>query len=142
METLKQSVDIVIFIALGLMGFIALWLTLERLLFIRRFKAENYASEADMEKALTSNLTMLYIIYSNAPYVGLLGTVVGIMVTFYDIGTAGNLDPQVIMVGLSLALKATALGLVVAIPTLMAYHLLNRLIRVRLAAAEDKHHEN
>ena len=52
----------------------------------------------------------------------ILGTVVGIMITFYDMGMSGGMDAQSIMVGLSTALKATALGLVVAIPTLIVYN--------------------
>ena len=52
---------------------------------------------------------------------GLLGTVLGIMITFYDMGTTGNINAGEIMTGLSLALKATALGLAVAIPTLIDY---------------------
>ncbi|WP_228762103.1 MotA/TolQ/ExbB proton channel family protein, partial [Campylobacter coli] len=55
-----------------------------------------------------------------------LGTVVGIMITFYEMGIAGNIDVKSIVVGLSLALKATALGLLVAIPALMAYNALLR----------------
>ena len=65
--------------------------------------------------------------YSNAPYVGLLGTVAGIMVVFYDMSGSGNIDVKNITLGLSMALKATALGLVVAIPTLMIYNIFLRL---------------
>ena len=60
--------------------------------------------------------------YSNAPYIGLLGTVIGIMITFHDMGASGNMNAGEIMIGLSLALKATALGLLVAIPTLIIYN--------------------
>ena len=78
----------------------------------------------------TKNFTTLYIIYSNAPYVGLLGTVIGIMLTFYDMGSTGAIDAGRIMTGLSLALKATALGLAVAIPTLISYNGLQRAMNV------------
>ena len=54
----------------------------------------------------------------------------GIMITFYDMGQASAIDASAIMTGLSLALYATALGLVVAIPTLIAYNGLNRKIAV------------
>ena len=64
---------------------------------------------------------MLSAIGTNAPYVGLLGTVVGIMITFYTLGDAGAVDAKKIMVGLALALKATAMGLVVAMPAIVAY---------------------
>ena len=90
----------------------------------------NYSNLDDYEMALTKNLTSLYIIYSNAPYVGLLGTVSGIMITFYDMGMSGGIDTKSIMIGLSLALKATGLGLLVAIPTLMIYNGFNRKVDI------------
>ena len=130
MEWMKEAVDYVIFGILGLMGFVALWLTIERMLFLKRYRPGDYASEEERGIALTKNFTTLYIIYSNAPYVGLLGTVIGIMLTFYDMGSTGAIDAGRIMTGLSLALKATALGLAVAIPTLISYSGLQRAMNV------------
>lgn len=132
MEFLKDSIDHIVFAALGLMSFLAVWFSCERIIFYVRFKAQDYANEQEIEEALSKNLTALYIIYSNAPYVGLLGTVVGIMITFYDMGMSGGMDAQSIMVGLSTALKATALGLVVAIPTLIAYNCFIRRMDIEL----------
>ena len=82
---------------------------------------------------------MIYTIASNAPYVGLLGTVAGIMITFYTIGEAGLTDTREVMVGLALALKATGLGLVVAIPSMIFYNLLARRAEVLLAQWEILH---
>lgn len=130
MEWMKEAVDYVIFGILGLMGFVALWLMIERMLFLKRYRPGDYASEEERGIALTKNFTTLYIIYSNAPYVGLLGTVIGIMLTFYDMGSTGAIDAGRIMTGLSLALKATALGLAVAIPTLISYNGLQRAMNV------------
>ncbi len=130
MEFLKESVDYFVFGILGVMGFITVWLTIERLLFLRTLDAREYDTQEAYDKALTDHLTTLYIIYSNAPYVGLLGTVLGIMITFYDMGMSGNINASDIMTGLSLALKATALGLAVAIPTLVVYNALQRKINV------------
>lgn len=134
MELLKEYVDLCIFVILGLMAVVALYLCIERVLFFWGVKFERYGSSDELEDALLCNMTGLYIIYSNAPYVGLLGTVVGIMVVFYDMGVSGGMDTQSIMVGLSLALKATALGLLVAIPVLVAYNLLARKIERILCA--------
>lgn len=128
MEILKETIDYVIFGILGIMGFIALWLTIERVIFFSKVKLSDYPTQESFDDSITKNLTTLYIIYSNAPYVGLLGTVIGIMITFYDMGLSGNIDTKEIMTGLSLALKATALGLAVAIPTLIAYNALYRKI--------------
>ena len=122
MEFLKDYIDHIIFAILGFMSFVAVWLSCERVIFYAKINVGEYTDENVLEEALSKNLTALYIIYSNAPYVGLLGTVVGIMITFYDMGMSGGMDAQSIMVGLSTALKATALGLVVAIPTLIVYN--------------------
>ncbi|ARJ55953.1 TonB-system energizer ExbB [Campylobacter cuniculorum] len=126
MEFLKNYSDSIIFIILAMMAFVALWCVIERILFFRKLEFKDYASQENFDNAVSENLTTLYVIYSNAPYVGLLGTVIGIMITFYDMSLAGNIDVKSIVLGLSLALKATALGLVVAIPTLMAYNALFR----------------
>ena len=130
MEFLKHNVDYVIIGILGLMSFVVVWLTIERLIFYANVKFENYKNQDDFEESVTRNLTTLYIVYSNAPYIGLLGTVAGIMVTFYDMGMSGGIDTKSIMVSLSLALKATALGLIVAIPTLMIYNAFMRKVDV------------
>ncbi|GKY27683.1 TonB-system energizer ExbB [Campylobacter jejuni] len=108
------------------MAFIAFWCVVERMLFFRKINFKNYENQEQFDDAISENLTTIYIIYSNAPYIGLLGTVIGIMVTFYEMGLTGNIDVKSIVVGLSLALKATALGLLVAIPALMAYNALLR----------------
>ena len=126
MEFLKDYIDLIIFIILGVMAFIAFWCVIERVLFFRKIDFKNYENQEKFDDAISENLTTIYIIYSNAPYIGLLGTVVGIMITFYEMGIAGNIDVKSIVVGLSLALKATALGLLVAIPALMAYNALLR----------------
>ncbi|EAH8618805.1 TonB-system energizer ExbB [Campylobacter jejuni] len=126
MEFLKDYIDLIIFLILGIMAFIAFWCVVERMLFFRKINFKNYENQEQFDDAISENLTTIYIIYSNAPYIGLLGTVIGIMVAFYEMGLAGNIDVKSIIVGLSLALKATALGLLVAIPALMAYNALLR----------------
>ncbi|MCX2716476.1 TonB-system energizer ExbB [Helicobacter sp. MIT 21-1697] len=134
MEFLKDYIDYIIFAILGFMSFLSVWLSCERLIFYIRINPNDYQNEEVLEEALSRNLTALYIIYSNAPYVGLLGTVIGIMITFYDMGMSGGMDAQSIMIGLSTALKATALGLVVAIPTLIVYNCFVRQMDVQLNA--------
>lgn len=133
MEFLKEYIDLIIFITLGIMSFLAVWFSIERLIYFSKIKLENFNDLEEAEINLSKNLTALYVIYSNAPYVGLLGTVVGIMITFYDMGVSGGMDAKTIMTGLSLALKATALGLLVAIPTLVVYNLLLRKIDLLLS---------
>ncbi|MCD8212959.1 MAG: TonB-system energizer ExbB [Campylobacter sp.] len=130
MELLKSHIDHIIIGILGIMSFFVVWYSIERIIYYSRVDIKKFSSIEMLEEALTKNLTTLYIIYSNAPYIGLLGTVAGIMITFYDMGMAGGLDTKSIMIGLSLALKATAFGLLVAIPTLMLYNAFMRKVDV------------
>lgn len=121
MEFIKEFVDYFVFGILGFMSILTLAYTIERFWFYNKINLSLYTSQEELETSLTKNLTALSIISSNAPYIGLLGTVVGIMITFYDMGTLQQIDTHTILVGLSLALKATALGLIVAIPSLILY---------------------
>ncbi|MBV5307199.1 MAG: MotA/TolQ/ExbB proton channel family protein, partial [Desulfobulbaceae bacterium] len=86
--------------------------------------------------ALTRRLHLIAIIGSNAPYVGLLGTVLGIMLIFYTMGQEGMVDSARIMTGLALSLKATAAGLLVAIPAVVLYNLLQRKVKELLLGWE------
>ena len=132
MEFLKANVDYIILGILGLMSLIMLWKVLERYIFLVRVDVRDYPNIHELNIALERNLTPIYTIGSNAPYVGLLGTVTGILITFYDMGQhGGNIDAAQIMVGLALALKATALGILVAIPSVMFYNILSRKVDVR-----------
>lgn len=126
MEFLKEYLDITVFGILGLMGFIALWITFERIFYYRSIQWQSFNHAEHLNIALSKHLTTLSSIGANAPYVGLLGTVLGILITFYDLGQGQNLDTGAIMLGLALALKATAAGIAIAIPCIMAYNGLMR----------------
>lgn len=126
--------DHAVFGILGLMSLLALAYAIERFFYYKIVEIDKYKDINQLENDLTKNLTILSIIGSNAPYVGLLGTVIGIMVTFYDMGSGGGIDTNTVLIGLSLALKATALGLLVAIPTLIAYTACLRQVDVHTAS--------
>jgi biopolymer transport protein ExbB len=111
---------------LGLMSVVTLWLFIERMMFYKGVRIEDYKYRDNLELDLTDNVGIISAIGSNAPYVGLLGTVVGIMITFYSLGDIGAVDAKKIMIGLALALKATATGLVVAMPAIVAYTIVLR----------------
>lgn len=130
MELIKTYLDLTVFGLLGLMGFIALWITIERIMFYRSLRLETYDQQALLNIDLTRNLTTLSTIGANTPFVGLLGTVIGILITFYDIGQNQSIETGAIMTGLALALKATAAGIAIAIPTIMAYNGLLRKVEV------------
>ncbi len=136
---LRHLVDYGVMGVLLFMSFVALTVAFERFFFILRAKPENYASRAELEKDLTKRLYIIATVGSNAPYIGLLGTVVGILMTFYAIGEKGLVDTREIMVGLALALKATAAGLLVAIPSVMIYNFLVRKVKEKLLDYEARH---
>ena len=131
-ELAKELVDWGVIGILALMGFVALWAYFERLLFFRKIDLKSYRHREALENDLTANITLISSVGSNAPYVGLLGTVVGIIITFYLLGQTQQMDAGSIMTSLSLALKATALGLVVAIPSMFFYNHVVRRIEVLL----------
>ena len=133
MEFFKVYLDTIVFGTLGVMSFFALWFAIERVQYFHRVQLEQIHNADELSVVLTHNLTIISTVGANAPYVGLLGTVLGIMITFYDIGQGGEINPQIIMVGLALALKATAAGLVVAIPATVFYNGLLRKVDVLTA---------
>ncbi|MEF3194311.1 MAG: TonB-system energizer ExbB [Halothiobacillaceae bacterium] len=130
MEPLKSTLDLAILGLLGLMSVMMLAMAIERWLYFRRVDLADFSHPDTLNIALTRNLTWIYTIGANAPYVGLLGTVLGILITFYEMGQGGQVDVTHIMLGLALALKATAAGLVVAIPSIMIYNGLTRRVDV------------
>lgn len=89
------------------------------------FNTFSLSVRPDLEKSLS----FLATIGSNAPYVGLLGTVLGIMKAFQDLAQSSDAGQQTVMAGISLALVATAAGLFVAIPAVVAYNFYQRKVR-------------
>ncbi len=82
---------------------------------------------------LSDGLVYLTISIAGGPYVGLLGTVVGVMITFAIIAKSGEVNVNSIAPGIASALLATVVGLVVAIPALFIYSYLNGRIKNSLA---------
>ncbi len=78
---------------------------------------------------LESRLSFLAMVSSSAPYIGLFGTVLGIIDAFSDIGTTGVTSLAVVAPGISIALVATAAGLMAAIPALIAHNLFRNRLR-------------
>lgn len=78
---------------------------------------------------LEKSLGFLATIGSNAPYVGLLGTVLGIMKAFNDLATTPEAGQQTVMAGISMALVATAAGLFVAIPAVIFYNYYSKQVK-------------
>ncbi len=129
MEYLKEIIDYGIIGILVLMSIISLALFLERFFYYRRVDLNSFDSENKLKTSLTKNLTAIATIASNAPYIGLLGTVLAIMQTFVDMSKE-NMAVEVIMSSLALALKTTAVGLLVAIISVIFYNYLSRRVEV------------
>jgi biopolymer transport protein TolQ len=86
---------------------------------------------------LEKSLGFLATVGANAPYIGLFGTVLGIMKAFQDLGKAADVGQQTVMTGISSALVATAAGLMVAIPAVLAYNYFQRLVKGTLSNLES-----
>ena len=139
MEWLKVVVDYGIIGFLIFLSVIAIGIAIERFYFFKHIKVNTFPDLKSLEIELTKKIHLIATIGSNAPYIGLLGTVMGIMLTFYMIGQEGFMDTGKIMVGLALALKATAIGLLVAIPSVALYNFLLRKVKVLLMSWEIEH---
>jgi biopolymer transport protein ExbB len=134
LEMAENALDYGVMGILILMSIVTVWLFIERMMFFSSVDVMSYKHRDNLELDLTDNLGTISAIGSNAPYIGLLGTVVGIMITFYTLGDVGAVDAKKIMMGLALALKATAMGLVVAIPAIIAYTISLRKVEKVLTA--------
>ncbi|MCP4675350.1 MAG: flagellar motor protein MotA [Deltaproteobacteria bacterium] len=93
--------------------------------------------ERSLRRASTAEITHLESLVpflattgSTAPFVGLFGTVIGIMISFMQISATGSAGMDVVSQGISEALIATAIGLMAAIPAVIAYNYFLRRIRV------------
>lgn len=100
--------------------------------------------ERALRRAHTSEITYLESMVpflattgSTAPFIGLFGTVIGIMISFMQINASGSAGMDVVSQGISEALIATAIGLMAAIPAVIAYNYFLRRIRVLSSEMEN-----
>lgn len=96
---------------------------------IDAIRATMDASMVRENQKLNSLMVLLTIAISGGPFLGLLGTVVGVMITFAAIAASGNVDVNSIAPGIAAALAATVAGLAVAIPSLFGYNYLGSRIK-------------
>jgi biopolymer transport protein TolQ len=97
--------------------------------------AQTAASEA--VTALERRMSWLATIGSTSPFVGLFGTVMGVVEAFHGLGQAGAATLRAVAPGMAEALITTAAGLFVAVPAVVAYNQFNARIRVFAAAIDD-----
>jgi biopolymer transport protein ExbB len=98
----------------------------------QRMLGESHLARLDMEKGLA----YLGTLGNNAPFVGLLGTVIGIIGAFHQLGNGVGQVSAGLMAQIGEALVATAVGLLVALPAVAFHNLFHRVIRTRLARAD------
>ena len=99
----------------------------------KAMEATATAERLNMERGLF----VLATTGSNAPFIGLFGTVLGIIRAFHDLSVNTAEASEAVMAGISEALVATAVGLLVAIPAVVLFNLFNRWVRGRLGRAES-----
>jgi biopolymer transport protein ExbB len=94
------------------------------------------SSKIQERMTLERNLLVLGTLGNNAPFIGLFGTVLGIIKAFNDLAVAGTSNPAVVMRGVSEALVSTALGLLIAIPAVISYNYFQNQIKRSLLNAD------
>jgi biopolymer transport protein ExbB len=99
-------------------------------------RAALHAANIREAQKLNSGMVLLTLSISGGPFLGLLGTVLGVMITFAAIAHTGEVDVAAIAPGTAAALAATVAGLSVAIPALFAYNYLT--IRIREITADNE----
>ena len=98
---------------------------------------ERMASEAQLARlVLEQRLAVLGTVGANAPFVGLLGTVIGIIRAFHALDAAGGQVSTALMSEIGEALTATAIGLLVALPAVSLFNFFQREVASRIARAE------
>jgi biopolymer transport protein ExbB len=99
-----------------------------------------FGAKARERLRLERNLAFLGTLGNNAPFIGLFGTVLGIIKAFHDLAgnQAGGIT--VVMSGISEALVSTAIGLLVAIPAVIAFNFFNRRVRTVIANVDSLAH--
>lgn len=97
------------------------------------------AERARQRREAERLLVVLGTLGSNVPYIGLFGTVLGVIKAFDELG-AGSANSGLVMGGISEALVATAVGLLVAVPAVVAYNSYSRRVKSLLAEADEAAH--
>jgi biopolymer transport protein ExbB len=103
---------------------------------IEAIRASLDASLTRIQSRLSSKMVFLTIAISGGPFLGLLGTVIGVMITFAAIAASGDVNVNAIAPGTAAALAATVAGLAVAIPALFGYNWLNT--RIKAISADNR----
>ena len=93
------------------------------------------------KRNLEKRTVILATLGNNAPFLGLLGTVLGVMKSFHDLGASAGQGPEVVMEGISQALRATAVGIFVALPCVAAFNFIKQRIKGLIIDADRFGHQ-
>nr|WP_320116514.1 MotA/TolQ/ExbB proton channel family protein [uncultured Desulfuromonas sp.] len=129
--------DFVLYILLAL-SVVTLGVILERLYaFMLLRRRYGQLSRRDLLLFGQKRLTVLATLGNNAPFIGLFGTVLGVIKAFHDLHLQEGSGIKVVMGGISEALVATAMGLLVAIPAVIAYNAFSKTLQTWLLLRQN-----
>lgn len=100
-----------------------------------------HSERARWRRSAERNLIVLGTLGNNVPFIGLFGTVLGVIKAFDDLKSKSAESESLVMAGIAEALVATAIGLLVAIPAVVAYNYFNRRLRVIMSGADESAHQ-
>ncbi|MBN2895506.1 MAG: MotA/TolQ/ExbB proton channel family protein [Campylobacterales bacterium] len=130
------GVDPVLWVLL-MMSVVSVFVMSERALAFRALEREAHQMhEAALRLLLEKRLGILATFGNNAPFIGLFGTVLGVIDAFHTLGAGAGFGVEAVMGGISEALVATAAGLFVAIPSVIAYNYFVRRMRMLMLMRE------
>ena len=99
-----------------------------------------HSEKARWRRTAEKNLVILGTLGNNVPFIGLFGTVLGVIKAFDDLKSKSADSESLVMAGIAEALVATAIGLLVAVPAVIAYNYFNRRLRVVMTGADEAAH--
>lgn len=100
-----------------------------------------HSERARWRRVAERNLIVLGTLGNNVPFIGLFGTVLGVIKAFDDLKSKSADSESLVMSGIAEALVATAIGLLVAIPAVIAYNYFNRRLRVLMSGTDECAHQ-
>nr|WP_218914875.1 MotA/TolQ/ExbB proton channel family protein [Thermodesulfobium narugense] len=112
-----------VLVLLIILSILSVAFILEKIFFMRKIEKELFSyTPSDLRSNLNKRLGFFATVGSNAPFIGLFGTVLGIMKAFHDLAFSQDFGVRIVMNGIAEALSSTALGLFVAVPCVIAYN--------------------
>jgi biopolymer transport protein ExbB len=100
-----------------------------------------HSERARWRRTAEKNLIVLGTLGNNVPFIGLFGTVLGVIKAFDDLKSKSAESESLVMAGIAEALVATAIGLIVAIPAVVAFNYFNRRLKVAMSGADECAHQ-